>query len=74
MENESIMEKNLRLMREALDTKNYVRKKIDQLKSEQTKNSKKGKGSDKSIKDQKFLIKTIKESEDPEDFEKKLKN
>ncbi len=71
MENESIREKNLRMMREALDAKNYVRKKIDQFKSAQTKNSRKGR--DKSIKDQRFIAKTIKDSEDPEDFEKKLK-
>jgi hypothetical protein len=70
---ESIRDKNLRMMREVLDAKNYVRKKTDKFKSDQTKNSKKGKGRDKSIKDQQFIAKAIKESEGPEDFEKKLK-
>jgi hypothetical protein len=73
MENESIREKNLRMMREALDAKNYVHKKVDQFKSNQTKNAKNGRGRAKAIKDQKFIAKTIKDSEDPEDFEKKLK-
>jgi len=73
MENESIRDKNLRLMRELLDAKNYVHKKIDQFKSNQTKNAQKGKGRDKAIKDQKFIAKTIKESEGPEELEKKLK-
>ena len=68
MENESIREKNLRMMREALDAKNYVRKKIDQFKSNQTKNSKKGRA--KAVKDQQFIAKTIKDSEDLDDFEK----
>ena len=72
MENESIKEKNLRMMREILDAKNYVRKKTDQFKSNQTKNSKKGRA--KAVKDQQFIAKTIKDSEGPEDLEKHLKS
>ena len=69
MENESIRDKNLRLMREALDAKNYARKKIDQFKGSQSKKSK-----SKAVKDQQFLARAIRISEDPEDLEKNLKS
>ena len=62
MEEESIRDKNLRMMREILDARKYVKTALDKAIS---KNSKKN--HQKVIKDTNYLSKRIKDSEGPDD-------
>lgn len=68
MENESIRDKNIRMMKEALSAKNYVRQASDKLLS---RNSKDKNFKNKKVKVQQSLADDIRESDGMEDFQEK---